>query len=73
MNPGVIWRGAQVPLSFPQILGKAPYGGNGGRVLRINLLRGERRDTGGPTVAHHLQYSGGFSGLPLGVFDGRRV
>ena len=62
-----IWHGSQVPPTPPQILGEAPYVGAGGGVLWSTLTRKERRGTGVPTVAYHLQCGGGPSGPPLGV------
>ena len=38
-------------------------------MIRSTLLWGDRRNTGGPTVAHCVQFGGGRSGQPLG-FNG---
>ena len=65
---GDIWIGNQVPPPPLQVLGVASYGGTSGRVIRRTLLWIERRDTGGPTVAHHIQCGGGHGGPPLGIF-----
>ena len=64
-NSGGIYLGVQGPLSFPQVLGEAPYGGNDERVLRRTLKWGERGATGVTAVDHHLQCGGGRSVLPL--------
>ena len=69
---GGIWRGDQGPTPTQQVMVEASYGGTGGRVLQRNLPQGERRDAGGPAVAHHLQRSGGCSGPPLVIPDGGR-
>ena len=42
----------------------------GGGVLQIALLWGERHDAGGSTVVHHIQCGGGRSGPPLGIIGG---
>ena len=66
-HPGGIRCGAQVSPPPPQVLVEASDGGVGGRLLRITILRRERRDAGGTTFSHHIQYGGGRIGLPLGV------
>ena len=72
-DPGEIWRGSQVPPPPTQVLVETPDGGAGGGVLRRNLLRGESRDTGKPTVANHIQCGGGNSGPPLGIIGGGNI
>ena len=66
-HPVGICRGSQGPPLPPQVLGVAPDGGAGGRVLQRTLTRRERHDTVGPTVTHHIQCGGGCVGPPLGV------
>ena len=62
---------SQGPPPPPRVLVSAPDGGAVCRVLLITLPRIERRNTGGSTVSHHIQFCGGRSGLPLGVLDGK--
>ena len=69
---GGILRGDQGPLPSLHVLGEAPVGGKYRMVLHRNLLQGERRDEGEPTVNHHLQCGGGRSGMSLGIPDGGR-
>ena len=71
-DPREIWRGYQVPLTPPKVLGKATYGGVGGRVLHRTLLRGERHDSGGTTFTQHIQRGSVSSGPPLGIHGGGR-
>ena len=67
-----IRRGSQVPLPLPQVLGEAPDGGEGGRIIHRNFPRGERWNARGPAVSHHLQCGDGRSGPTLEIPDGRR-
>ena len=68
-----LWGGSQVPPPPPQVMGEDSYGGAGGKVLWITLLRVESHGTGGPSVAHHLQCGGGHIFPTLGVPDGGRI
>ena len=58
-------RGDQGPLPPLKVLGEATYGGADGRVLCRNLMRVERRDSGGTTLAQHIQRGDESSGPPL--------
>ena len=60
----------QGPPPLKQVLGEAEDGGTDGRVLQITLTRRERRHPGQPTVAHHLQFGGGYGGSPQGIPGG---
>ena len=69
-NTGGIWHGSQVPPPPLQVLGEAEDGGADGKVIWITLPQRERRHSGRPNVAHHLQCGGGRGGPPLGILGG---
>ena len=62
---GGIWSGTTGETDASGVLEQIHDGGKGGRVLRDWIQGREGRDTGRPTVTHHLQCGGGCGGPPL--------
>ena len=55
---------------FPDILGSAEDGREGGGVLRVGFPGLQGGDSGGPTIPHHLQCGGEYGVKTLVQGDG---